>query len=64
MFPIFPSSIIFLEKIIGKLNWKPLIGFENGVKELIKSIEDWRQAPLWNKKNIKKATKTWFKYLR
>ena len=53
-----------ISKIIGKLNWKPLIGFENGVKELIKSIEDWRQAPLWNKKNIKKATKTWFKYLR
>ena len=47
-----------------KLNWKPRIKFENGVKELIKYIEDWRQAPLWNKKNIKKATKNWFKYLR
>jgi UDP-glucose 4-epimerase len=53
-----------ISKIISKLNWKPNISFESGVKELIKSIEDWRQAPLWNKKNIKKATKTWFKFLR
>lgn len=53
-----------ISKISGELNWKPLIEFEKGVKELIKSIEDWRQAPLWDKKNIKQATRTWFKYLK
>ena len=30
----------------------------------MKSINNWKTAPLWNKNNIKKVTKTWFKYLR
>ena len=53
-----------ISKIVSKLKWKPNIRFEIGVKELIKNIEDWREAPLWNKKNIRQATKTWFKYLK
>ena len=30
---------------------------------MLNNIENWKNAPLWDKKNIKKATKTWFKYL-
>ena len=38
--------------------------FENGVKEMLKDIQNWKNAPLLDKKSIKKATKTWFKYLK
>lgn len=46
------------------LNWSPKIKFEEGIKELVKNIEYWREAPLWTKSNIKKETKNWFKYLK
>ena len=45
------------------LNWRPKISIEEGISELIKNISYWKNAPLWNKKNIKVATKSWFKYL-
>ena len=51
------------KKIKRQINWKPDISFKNGVNEMLLSIDKWKNAPLWNKKNIKKATKTWFKYL-
>ena len=51
------------KKIKRQINWKPNISFKNGVNEMHLSIDKWKNAPLWNKKNIKKATKTWFKYL-
>ena len=38
--------------------------FEDGISELINNINYWKNAPLWNKSNIKKATKNWFKYLK
>ena len=31
---------------------------------LINNINDWKSAPLWNKNQIKKATRNWFKYLK
>lgn len=46
------------------LNWKPLINFNDGIQELIENIHFWKNAPLWNKSKIKKATKIWFKYLK
>ena len=52
-----------INKIKSHLNWKPIVGFENGVSEMIKQIDYWKKAPLWDKKSIKKATKQWFKYL-
>ena len=45
------------------LNWSPTISIEDGVNELIDNINYWKKAPIWNKKNIQKATKDWFKYL-
>ena len=45
------------------LKWKPEISLEEGVKRLIENIDFWKEAPVWDKKSISKATKTWFKYL-
>ena len=42
------------------LDWSPKVTFENGVKELLKNIHFWKNAPLWDKKSITKATKKWF----
>ena len=51
-------------KLAKKLiKWKPTTSFENGVEIMLRNIDNWVNAPLWNKKNISKATKNWFKYL-
>ena len=52
-----------ISKIKKHVKWKPLIPFEVGVKKMILNIKYWKNAPLWDNKSIKKATKTWFKYL-
>ena len=31
---------------------------------MIDNIDDWKNAPLWTPNKIKKATKSWFKYLK
>ena len=51
------------KKIKKKLNWKPKIRFVNGVKIMLKDINNWKTAPLWTPNSIKKATKTWFGYM-
>lgn len=51
-------------KIKSKLKWKPKIKIEQGLAILINEISFWKKAPLWTKTKIKKATKSWFKYLR
>ena len=53
-----------ISKIKKELKWKPKIKFENGVREMLKNINNWKDAPLWNKNKIKLATKDWFKYMK
>ncbi len=53
-----------ISKIKKQLKWKPKVKFEEGVKEMLKDIYLWKNAPLWTPKNIKSATKIWFKYLK
>ena len=53
-----------IDRIKRELKWKPKIDFDSGVKEMIKDISYWRNAPLWNVKKIKVATKEWFKYMK
>ena len=53
-----------ITKISKDLNWKPKIRFEDGIKMVKKNKKYWLNSPLWNKKNIKMATKSWFKYLK
>ncbi len=52
-----------ISKIKKDLKWLPTVSFEKGISEMIKDINHWKKAPLWNKNSIKKATKSWFKYL-
>jgi len=53
-----------IRKIKKKLKWTPKVSFEEGVLILLKNINYWKKAPVWNKKSIKKATKDWFKFLK
>jgi len=59
--PVITHADISLAK--KELNWKPSISFEWGIKQMLKNIDYWKQAKLWNKKNISYATSSWFKYL-
>ena len=51
------------QKIRHDLEWSPRISFENGVKKILKNIDLWRDAPVWDEKTIASATKDWFSYL-
>ena len=46
------------------LDWKPKVSIEEGVKILLNNVNYWKNAPLWDKKKIRVATKDWFKYLK
>lgn len=52
-----------ITKITSELGWKPEVSFEEGVGLLMKDIDYWREAPLWDQKSISKATEQWFEYL-
>jgi UDP-glucose 4-epimerase len=51
------------KKILGALDWKPKVTLEEGVAEMLRVIDDWRDAPLWTEASIADATKEWFKHL-
>lgn len=51
------------EKLINETGWRPLIPFEDGIKDLLGKIEDWRNTPLWSRNEIANATKLWFETL-
>lgn len=53
-----------ISKIKKMLGWKPKVSFEQGVKEVLAHIDDWKSAPVWTPTSIKRATKEWFRYLR
>jgi len=52
-----------ISKIRADLGWEPTVPFEEGVARMVKEIENWRDAPLWEPDSIADATKTWFKYM-
>ena len=53
-----------IKKIKKFLNWKPLVTLKKGIKEVLKNINYWQNAPLWTQKKINKATKDWMEYLK
>lgn len=50
-------------KVKKLINWTPHVSFEEGVAELIKNIDYWRDAPVWDPVSVQQATQSWFKYL-
>ena len=52
-----------ISKIQTELKWSPRISLEEGVQEILKDIDYWREAPLWDASSIAKATETWFKFM-
>ncbi|MBE7411840.1 MAG: SDR family oxidoreductase [Leptospiraceae bacterium] len=52
-----------ISKIKAELKWCPKVSIEEGVSQLLKNIEYWREAPVWTPEKIQEATNDWFKYL-
>lgn len=52
-----------IRKITAGLSWRPKVSFQQGVELLLRSIDDWRDAPVWDVQSIGEATRDWFKYL-
>jgi UDP-glucose 4-epimerase len=50
-------------KIRRELEWEPRVTFEEGVAEMLRKIDYWRQAPVWDPASIERATRTWFAML-
>ena len=44
------------------LKWYPKINIEDGIKIMIRNINDWKNAPIWTPKKIKVETKAWFDF--
>jgi UDP-glucose 4-epimerase len=51
-----------ISRISSDLGWKPEVSFEEGVAMMLRDIDRWRDAPLWDEASIASATKTWFEY--
>ena len=50
-------------KIVRQVGWRPVVPFEEGVRNMTGEIDRWNDAPLWDPDSIAKATETWFRYL-
>jgi UDP-glucose 4-epimerase len=50
-------------KIKRDLDWRPSIGFEEGVARMMAEIDKWHDAPLWDPESIARATRVWFDHL-
>jgi len=52
-----------VSRIKVRLGWEPRVSFEEGVATMLKNIDYWREAPVWDAASIAEATKTWFAFL-
>lgn len=52
-----------ITKIQRDLGWKQVVSFEEGVGEMLKNLDYWREAPVWDSASIAGATKNWFAFL-
>lgn len=52
-----------ITRIRRELGWEPQVTFEEGVSEMLRNIDYWRQAPVWDPASIERATRTWFAML-
>ena len=49
-----------ITKIRAELGWQPEVSFEEGVAIMLRQIEQWRGAPVWDQASIQAATQGWF----
>jgi UDP-glucose 4-epimerase len=52
-----------ISRIKARIGWAPKVAFADGVGRILKHIDLWREAPVWDKNSIQEATKEWFQYL-
>ena len=52
-----------ISKIQRTLGWSPTVSFEEGVATMLRHIDHWADAPVWDPASIAEATKTWFQFL-
>lgn len=52
-----------IKKVKDILKWKTMVSFKQGVGNMLREIEFWREAPVWTQETIKEATEEWFKCL-
>ena len=52
-----------VRKIKRMLGWSAKVPLERGIGEMLKRLDDWREAPVWDPESIGKATASWFHYL-
>lgn len=57
------STFADISKIKRDMGWSPSVPIEDGVGELLKHIDYWRNAPVWDPESIAGETSDWFKYL-
>ncbi len=53
-----------ITKIKSELGWEPKISLKDGVEIILRNIDYWKDAPVWEPNSIREATKLWFKYLK
>ncbi len=53
-----------ISKIRRELNWEPKVSLEDGVGRMLKVIDYWKQAPVWDTSSIQEATRTWFAFMK
>lgn len=50
-------------KIWRDMWWRPRVSIEDGVKELLSHIEEYKDCPVWEAAEIEEVTRPWFKAL-
>jgi UDP-glucose 4-epimerase len=50
-------------RIKAELGWRSRVPIEEGVQNMLKAIDYWRNAPVWTPDTIAEATKDWFTFL-
>jgi len=54
------ADVAKIERLLG---WRAAVSFEQGVALMLRHLDDWRDAPLWEPDSIKRATASWFRHL-
>ena len=58
------STFADITKIKSELGWEPKVSLKDGVEIILRNIDYWKDAPVWEPNSIREATKLWFQYLK